>query len=170
MKRILLLVIVLALLTGGYFVFRNQDKQQIGRQVDQLIENIEHKKISLRKPSDVKTSLEAILADEIEFFGAPPVPSGTHSPDDVIDKLATFHGFTTLCEIEEKSRDIEINGDEARVTIEAEVHVAIGKNLQKRENWTMMFQLKKSDVWRISGIKGTPPGNASSARDASDLF
>jgi len=170
MKRLLLPALVLALLVGGYFFYRNQDEQQISRQIDQLIENIEHKKISLRKPSDVKKAVEEVLADEIEFYGAFPVPSGTHTPEDVIDKLGTLHGLTTLCEIEESSREIEIKGNKATVTVEAEIHVAVGKNIQRRENWTMMFELEKSDIWRISGIKGIPPGNASSPREAEGFF
>jgi len=157
MKRILLLVLVLALLIGGYLFYRNQDEPQINRQVDQLIENIEYEAISLRKPSDIKTALEEILADEIEFYGAFPVPSGTHTTEEVLEKINLLHGFISLCKIKESSRQIEVNGNEARVTVETEIHIAAMKNNQRRENWTMMFELKKFEVWRITGIKGIPP-------------
>ena len=170
MKRIILPALALALLIGGYVFYRNQDQQLIARQVDQLIESIEHEKISLRKPSDVKTAVEEVLAEEIEFFGAFPVPFGTHSIEDVIDQLGTLHGLTSLCEIKERSRKIEINGSNAQVTVEAEIHVAVGKNIQRRENWTMMFELKKLDTWRITGIKGIPPGNATSTEEAPEFF
>ena len=46
----------------------------------------------------------------------------------------------------------------------------MGKNVQRRENWTMMFELEKLDVWRITGIKGIPPGKASSIEEAADFF
>ncbi|MEJ6641891.1 MAG: hypothetical protein QNL33_01410 [Akkermansiaceae bacterium] len=170
MNRILLLVLVLALLVGGFVFYRNQDEQQIGRQVDQFIEYIEHEKISLRKPSDVQKAVEEVLADEIQFYGAFPVPSGALTQEDVIDKLGTLHGLTSLCEIKERSRDIDVNGSKAKVTVDAEIHVAVGKNVQRRENWTMMFEIEKLDVWRITGIKGIPPGKASSIEEAADFF
>lgn len=172
MKRphLLFALFALLLLGGTYYLYRNQDQQLISRQVDQLIENIEHKKISLRKPSDVEFAVKAVLSDKIECYGAFPVPSGTHTTAEVIEKISEFHAWTSLCEMDESNRKIEVNGDRAKVTLEAEVHVALGKNIQRRENWTLMFELQKMDVWRITGIKGIPPGNASSPEEASDLL
>lgn len=165
-NRLVLILLAVALLGGGYLFYRSQDAQVIGRQVDQLLENVEHKKISLRKESDVRASLSEVLAKEVTLFGASPVPSGDFSEEEVTDKVLQFHAWTSLCEINESDRNIEIKGEEAQVTIVADVHVAVGKNIQRKERWTMMFKLAKSDTWRINGIKGIPSANATSAQDA----
>lgn len=171
MKRILILAaLAIVLLGGGYYYYRNQDQQLINRQVDVLIENIEHKKISLRKPSDVEKAIREVMTDQVLFHGSFPVPRGELSVDDVLERLSTFHGLTTSCEIRESDRKVLIKENEAQVTIDAEIAVAAGKNLSRKEKWTMVFTLSKSDVWRISGVKGIPPNGATSDEDAEGLF
>lgn len=168
-NRIVLIALAVILLGSGYLYYRNQDRQVIGRQVDQLIENIEHKKISLRKESDVREAVLEVLAPDVEFFGSTPVPSGMKSQEQVLEEIFKLHNWTSLCEIKESDRNIEIHGNEAQVTLVAEVHVAIGKNIQRREDWTLLFKLTKSDTWRIDGIKGIPSAGATSAEESQEL-
>ena len=158
-KRLLPVLLILALIVAGTFYYRSRDEQKIGRQVDQLLENVAHQKISLRKPSDVREAVSEVLADEVQLYGAYPIPTATQSLDEVLEQIKTLHDFTTLCEIKVANREVEIRGDEAKATLQAEVLVAAGKNYQRREEWTMIFELKKFDVWKITGIKGIPPSN-----------
>jgi len=155
-SRRLWILLLLIVASGGYLSYRNQDRQIIGRQVDQLLENIEYQKISLRKESDIRKSISEVVAPEIELLGSPPIPNLQFSTEGFIEQILQFHQWITRCQIKEKERTISIQADQAEVQIIVDVEVAAGKNHKRAESWDIILRLKKLEKWRIDQIKAFP--------------
>ncbi len=155
MKKIIVLVVLIVLASiGGFLWLRQQPEQQVGHAVDQFLEHVEHRKISIRSKEDVHKALREVLADKIEFHGAWPIPTDDMTLAETLEKIDQFQGLTTLCEITVSEREIQIIGSKAQVYLTTEIHVAAGKNNQGIENWELIFDLEKNDDWRITGLQG----------------
>ena len=153
MKKIIIALILLVSV-GGYLWHSQQPEHQIGKVVDQFLEHVEHRKISIRNKEDVHNALGKILADTIEFHGVSPIPTNHMTLEQTLDKIDQFQALTTLCEITVSERMIQIIESKAQVHLTTEIHVAVGKNNQVKQNWELILDLKEKDDWRITGLRG----------------
>ncbi len=152
---IILGLLLLTLIGGGYVWHSSQDEQQIHRQLDQMLMNIEHKKISLRKPEDVREALREVFAtDEVEFSGPDPIPNGPLPLEDIISSIEMLHQFSASCTITEGERSLRIKGNQAQAVLDLAARVFITKRNDIRQNWTLIVDLEKSDIWRVTRIAG----------------
>lgn len=155
MKRIILLIALIIIVpVGGYLWHRQQPEQQINRAVDQFLENVEHRKISIRNKQDVHSELKEVLADKIDFQGNWPIPTDPLTIDETLAKIDQFHVVTSLCEITISERELQIIGSKAQVYLTTQVHVAAGKKNQVKQNWEFTVDLEEGDDWRITGFRG----------------
>jgi len=156
-KRLLLLLILLIPI-GGYLWYRQTPEQQLGRTVNQFLENIEHQRITSRRKVDVHESLKKVLAPKINFQGNWPIPSEELTLEEVIAKIDLFHSISILCEITTHEQNIQIIGNKAQVILNADILVAaVGKNNKDEQLWELIFDLEKKEDWRIIGIRGSRP-------------
>lgn len=152
-KRFLLLLLILIPL-GGYLWYRQTPNQQVARSVDQLVSNLEHRRISTRRPIDVADALKKVLAPTIKLGGVSPIPTEEMSIEDVIEQVALLHSLSNSCEITEVDRSIQIVGTRAQVTQTSTIEVAAGVNYRNKETWEVILDLEKGEDWRIIGIRG----------------
>lgn len=159
MKRSLVLIgllLLVALSVGGYLWHRRQPASQINRTVDQLLDTVAYKKISLRDPAETRESLRKILAEEISLSGLPVLRDQKVSRDTFLGYVETFHSFTTLCEFSEIERQLRIEGREAQAYRTTTVIHASGPDSRTEQNWKLTFDLQKQDRWRITGVQASP--------------
>jgi len=156
---ILLIFLIFLVPVGGYLWHRQKPEQKIGRAVDQFLEHVEHRKISIRKPDDLKNAFTEVLSDKVQLQGASPIPNEEMTLEEVIEKVSAFQAITTLCEITESERTIKVIGSKAQVYLTAEIYAASGKKYKGREIWKLIFDLELSDSWRITGLRGTKQEN-----------
>ena len=116
------------------------------------------RKISIRKPDDVKNAFTEILSDKVDLQGASPIPNEKMTREGVLKKVTTFQAMTSLCEITESERTIKVIGSKAQVYLTAEILAAAGKNNRGKQTWKLIFDLELSDSWRITGIRGNSQG------------
>lgn len=158
MKKIILLAVLILLASiGGYLYHRQQPEQQVGRAVDQFLENVEHRKISTRRKIDVHEALGEVLADKVDFQGAFPIPTDELTLEETLNKIDQFHGLTSLCEIVESDRNIKIIGSKAQVFLTTDILVAAGKQHQREQTWDLIIDLEKGEDWRIVALRGNRP-------------
>lgn len=153
---LLLLALILSVLIGGCYLYRQTPEQKIGRTVDQFLSNVEHRKLTTRRRMHVHEALTEVLAETVNFRGGSPIPNEELTLEEILEKVDFFHGFTSLCEMTELERTVRIEGDEAQVYHTTEIHVAAGKNHQGEEVWDLIFDLTEEvDGWKIVGIRGS---------------
>lgn len=154
MKKTIIISLVLALATaGGFFWYFQQAPQKINSTVDQLFEAIAHKKISLRKPSDVQESLREILADELTISGISQIREPTLTLKEFTTFVLNLHEFTSLCEFSEHDRSHQIAGNKAQVYCTTTIIVAAGPNTRTEQKQEFTFDLENTDRWRITAIR-----------------
>ena len=154
-RHILILAPILILALGGYFWYSQKPEQKINSIVDTLIENVEHRKISLRTKDTVEQAVKPIFADKVAISGSSPVPNSTHTREEICEQFHTFHNFTTVIEVTEISRELQIIGKEAQVILEAKIFGAAGKQHQGTSNWTLVIDLAispETNTWQITAI------------------
>ncbi len=151
----LLLLLILVMPIGGYLWYRQTPEQQIGRTIDQFLENVEHRKISIRSQDDVHKALAEVLAPKINLQGKFPIPTEEMTMEEIFEKIDLFHGMTSLCEMTEIERSIQIVGSKAQVYHSTDILVAAGKNNQDEQTWDLIIDLEKKEDWRITGIRGS---------------
>lgn len=154
-RHIFILALLLILALGGYFWYSQKPEQKINNIVDTLIENIEHRKISLRTKDTVERAINPIFADQVAVSGSSPVPNSNHTREEICEQFHTFHNFTTVIEVTEISRELQIIGKEAQVVLEAKIFGAAGKRHQGTSNWTLVIDLaisSNTDSWQITAI------------------
>jgi len=152
-KRLLILLLILIPL-GGYLWYRQTPEQQVLRSVDQLVSNLEHRRISTRRPVDVAEALKEVLAPTIKLGGVFPIPTDEMSIDNVIEQVALLHSLSNSCEITEVDRSIQIVGTRAQVIQTSTIEVSYGVNGRNKETWEVILDLEKGEDWRIVGIRG----------------
>lgn len=154
MKRILLAAILIGLTIGGatYWHF-NRPEMEINRAVDRIFETLEHKKVSLTTPADPRESLRDVLADEIRIIGIPEVKSPVLTFDQFCEKVTTLHSLTSLCEFREQARGVIIEGDQAQASRTTTMTAAAGPRFRMEKTWELIFDLEKTDHWRITAIR-----------------
>ena len=159
MKRspiLLILLVLVGLGVGGYLWHLNQPAPQINRTVDQLLDNVAHRKISLRNPAETRESLSEILAEEISLSGLPFLQDQKASRETFLGHVEKFHNFTTFCEFSEIERQLRIEGNKAQAYRTTTVIVATGPDSRTEQDWKLTFDLQRRDRWRITGVQASP--------------
>jgi hypothetical protein len=155
MKRLLFLLLILLLPIGSYLWYRQTPEQQIGRVVDQFLDNVEKRTFSTRRKADVHEALGKVLAPAIEFQGEFPIPTEKMTLEEILAKVDFFHNYTSLIEITEIDRSIKLIGSKAQVYQTADILAAAGKNAKDEQTWELIIDLEKGEDWRIIGVRGT---------------
>ncbi len=152
------ILLVLILLGGGvYFWWNRQPTQQIGRQVDHLLEAISYQKLSLKKTENRHQALRKIFPEEVSFTGKSYFPNQRLSLAEILSRMDEFHGMITLCELTEKERLISLIDDSAVVTLNLKVKVASGPNFKQTQLWKVTLHFEKLDQgWKIVRMEGEP--------------
>mgnify|MGYP005845104459 CR=1 FL=1 len=161
-KKLVAVVLVIVALCAAYLWYANRAPQQINRTVDELLEAVAHKNISLQTPAEVEKSLEKILAAEIQVLGLSQMSSKPLARSKIVQKVHTFHRLSSLCRFEEESRALKIAGKKAQAYRTTMVKVAAGPRFKSEERWHLSFDLEKSDRWRITTIRAQKASEASS--------
>lgn len=154
MKRVLPAASLLVLFLGGAaFWHLNRPEVKINRAVDRLIEALEHKKVSLTAPADPRETLVDVLAAEIRIIGIPEVDSPVVTFEQFCEKVDTLHRLTSLCEFREQDRRVIIEGHQAQASRTTTLTVAAGPRFRMEQTRDLIFDLERSDRWRITAIR-----------------
>jgi hypothetical protein len=154
MKRVLLAASLIVLVLGGVaFWHLNRPKVKINRAVDRLFETLGHKKVSLTAPTDPREALRDVLAAEIRIIGIPEVDSPVVTFEQFCEKVDTLHRLTSLCEFQEQDRRVIIEGHQAQASRTTTITAAAGPRFRMEQTRDLIFDLEKSDRWRITAIR-----------------
>lgn len=157
-KRSLLLTFILLIPLGAFLYYRQTPEQLIYRQIDRLLESVEHRRISTRRQIDVHKALEDVLADQVTVLGEAPLPNGEFSLDQIKAEIDKIHLLTNFIEISLLERRCRIIKNKAQVyqTIKIRAASGIGSSQYKNEEiWVITIDLNKKDDWRITRISGS---------------
>ena len=163
-KPITFAVLVILIAFGGFYWWKSQDPQVVNHKVDQLIEVLEYRKLSLDNREERHEKMREVMADQISFEGSAPVPTGEITIDELLEKLDLLQSFATRVDVIESERIVNIDGDSAKVTVLWDIDAAVGKQFKTRETWTLIFDLEKGPDWRIYQIKALSQKPSAAAR------
>lgn len=149
------LTALILIFTGSYFYYQQRPEQKILKTVEKFLENIEHRKISTRRNSDLREALRALLAPQINLRGKHPIPSGKMQRDEVIAEIENLHLLTNFIKMTPLEHQLQLFANKAQVyqTVEIRGSSGIGaKQYKAQETWELVIDLEKEHQWHITGI------------------
>lgn len=166
MKRLLMIVVPVAILLGGFLIWRNQPAKVVERRVKALLQaaTVEEGTSSLIKGTR-GNAVEGYLSDKVTLDGpATDEEEYTHRDYTRSDLVTNFSALASMAKSitikEPVFESIEIDGDTATVHADVEVSVDLGgKQILNGTQKMTLTWVKNPDGWQMSKAAWTENGH-----------
>lgn len=153
MKFLVFLFFLILAAGGGYFYWWSQPEQVVNRKADALLELVSHQKINLQTQEKRAATLAETTAPEVIVKGSGQFTDGTYSRSELLRNIDTAHGLVFSLSIEETSRKLTFQSDEAWMIVTARAHLNAGKSSARSEEVRAFLVFGKEADWKLRKVE-----------------